>query len=122
MTRKEIEEARKNLHEWENGVHRDLTVEEKILSKELDIRDMMISNLVYGDDYFKMCKKDWYIRNRRLFDWEELEALGVKDGMKRVKELWEEMKEDFKNKCTVHENVYTDCEGLTYNSSTWIDE
>ena len=124
MTRQQMKELENSLPKWVHGEPPVLTKEQKIIQKELEIRDMMLSNLIYGSDYFAMTKQNWYIRNlsKDGYDWEQLEKLGVKDGLQRVKELWEEMKKDFTEHCTVHYGTYTDCEGLTYNSTTWDDE
>lgn len=124
MTRKQIESLKNTLPRWEKGNPPVLTKKQQILEKELEIRDMMLSNLVYGSDYFDMTKQSWYVGNLRKdgYDWDQLEKLGVKDGYKRVQELWEEMKNDFEKHATVEQNVYTDCEGVSYNSVSWDDE
>ncbi len=121
MTQKQIDKLRKTLPSYQNW--ESATTEQKILDKELEIREMMLSNLAYHEDYFEMVKKDWYVRNRgsRGYDWEQLERLGVKDGRKRVEELWEEMKEDFAKYATVHYSSYVDPDGLSYNSVCWED-
>lgn len=124
MTRKQIKELERTLPKWENRNPPVLTKEQKILQKELEIRDMMLSNLTYGGNYFDMTKESWYIRNlsKEGYDWEQLEKLGIKDGYKRVQELWEEMKNDFEKHATIEYDVYTDCEGLSYNHVYWDDE
>lgn len=124
MTEKQMKELRATLPQWKNGNPPTLTQEQAILEKELDIRDMMLSNLVYGSDYFQMTKASWYVNNRgsRGYDWDDLKALGVKRAYQRVQQIWAEMKRDFKKHATVRHNVYTDCEGVSYNSVTWDDE
>ena len=124
MTRKQMEALKNTLPRWEKGNPPILTKKQQILEKELEIRDMMLSNLVYGSDYFDMTKQSWYAGNLRKdgYDWDQLEKLGVKNGYKRVQELWEEMKNDFEKHATVEQNVYTDCEGVSYNSVSWDDE
>lgn len=124
MTEKQIRALKDSLPKWQNGCPPKLTKEQAILKKELQIRDMMLSNLAYHGDYFAMTKQSWYVNNRssRGYDWDELKALGVKHAYQRVQQIWAEMKRDFKNHATLVCNVYTDCEGLSYNSIHWDDE
>lgn len=104
------------------GLKMPITKEDQITFKKLDIRQMMLSCLTYGENYFDMVQSSWYTANRNKYDWEELEALGVEDGLGEVHNLWDEMKTDFKNKACVVNDVYTDSEGVSYNSVTWVDD
>lgn len=66
-----------------------------------DCMSMIESHLAYNDYSFMENRyKDRYV--------EEL-------GYEKVKEIWEIMKKYFDENCYVKENVYTDCEGLSYN-------
>ena len=124
MTEKQINELRASLPKWENGNPPTLTLEQQIISEELDIREFMLSCLVYHQDYFTEIQQSWYVDNRRSddFDWDRLERLGVKNGRQRVQELWDEMKKDFAEHATILNNVGTDSEGVSYNSVIWDDE
>ncbi|MBO7691029.1 MAG: hypothetical protein J6T10_00160 [Methanobrevibacter sp.] len=124
MTEKQINELRASLPKWENGNPPTLTLEQQIISEELDIREFMLSCLAYGNDYFEAIKSSWYVDNRRPndFDWDRLEKLGIKNGRQRVQELWDEMKKDFEEHATIAYHVYTDYEGCSYNSVVWDDE
>ena len=48
--------------------------------------------------------------------------LGVKNGLQRVKDLWEEMKNDFQKHATIVYHVGEDGEGNSYNGVRWDDE
>ena len=39
-----------------------------------------------------------------------------------VEKIWDDQENYFKNHCRINHNVYTDSEGLSYNSITWRDE
>lgn len=130
MTQPEIDRLRKELRTKYYGnkscIPENLimpkTEEDRLLELKLDIAEMMLSNLIYGGDYFRMVEEDWYVRNTRPgnFDWDKLEGLRVKDGKAYLKDFWEEMKKDFAEHCIVHKDTYTDSEGLSYNSTEWI--
>lgn len=124
MTEKQINELRASLPKWENGNPPTLTLEQQIISKELDIREFMLSCLAYDNDYFEEIKSSWYVHNRRPndFDWDRLEKLGIKNGRQRVQELWDEMKKDFEEHATIAYHVSADYEGCSYNSVIWDDE
>lgn len=124
MTERQINELKATLPKWDRGVRPPLTKKQKILDEELRIREMMISNLCYGGDYFHMVQESWYVRNLGAdgYDWDILEKLGVPNAKQRVRDIWEEMKADFEKHATVHHCVHTDSEGLTYNSIEWDDE
>lgn len=116
MTGKEIEKAKKDLHVWENGKCRKLTKEEEKLDEELSCRDMIDSIICYG------------IQGRSayqiLFDEENgyhnyLARYTNILGRDRVLELIAEQLNDI---VYIKENVYTDCEGLSYNSVVYRDE
>ena len=124
MTEREMNELKATLPQYEHGYRPPLTQEQEVLDKELTIRRMMLSCLTYGDDYFRMTKQSWYVDNRgpEGFDWDELKTLGVKYAYQRVQQIWTEMKRDFKKHATINRGVYTDCEGVSYNSVVWDDE
>lgn len=99
MTRKQIENARKEL-----GLFQNWTEKEKKIDKELWCREMINSCLCYGTNFYKHA--DNYI---------------VDLGATRVNELFIEQMNDFK-KAKVIKNSYTDFEGCTYNTIIWEDE
>ena len=68
-------------------------------------RSMIMSCLIYGWD-----KDHFYEKHAQRYASE----LGVE----KVKEIWEDQYNYFKNHCRVNHNVYTDSEGCTYNSVT----
>lgn len=121
MTEKQIEKAIKFLHS-NNGA---LSEEEKdLMSREISCRKMIISIMCYqginapyneNTDKFDRYLKPYayqmsgeYERSRFI-------------GKERVLELISEQQEDFR-KAKVKENVYTDDEGLSYNTIIWADE
>lgn len=106
MTRKEIEEIRKQIPRFENGIPCKLTKKQEKLHRELDCREMINSCLCYGDSFIESRYSEPYIK--------EL-------GKERVIELYNEQKADF-DKAKVLHNVYEDVEGASYNSIKWEDE
>lgn len=72
--------------------------------KELSLKSMLISCFCYGG-----IGHDTYNYERYILPYKD----------KMDDELFEEVyaeQSDFLQKCSVNHNVYTDCEGLTYNS------
>ena len=111
MNSKEIEEI-KNLmlknKEWEN-----INSSARKLYAEMSLRNMIMSCLTYGEDIFtsvciNACSKYYH----RPYAEEYIDMLGYD----RVMEIYNDQKEYFDTKCRVEKNVYTDCEGITYNS------
>lgn len=74
----------------------------EFLWKVASCMDMIESHLAYHDYSF--------MENR--YSKRYINELGYE----RVEEIWEMMKKYFDENCYVKEGVYTDCEGLTYNS------
>ena len=111
MNSKEIKEI-KNLmfdnKEWEN-----INSSARKLYAEMSLREMIMSCLAYGEDIFtsvciNACSKYYH----RPYAEEYIDMLGYD----RVMEIYNDQKEYFDTKCRVEKNVYTDCEGITYNS------
>ena len=115
MTRKEIEKAKKSL--FVNGIY-DLTDEEQKIANELSCREMINSILCYhgeiglftenGDLNRYLCRKS-----------NDRDYYGI--GKERVMELIAEQVSDFRQ-AKVLRSVYTDGEGVTYNSIVWADD
>ena len=111
MNSKKIKEI-KNLmfdnKEWEN-----INSSARKLYEEMSLREMIMSCLIYGDDIFtsvciNACSKYYH----RPYAEEYIDILGYD----RVMEIYNDQKNYFDTKCRVEKNVYTDCEGITYNS------
>ena len=111
MNSKEIEEIENLMlknKEWEN-----INSSARKLYEEMSLRNMIMSCLTYGEDIFtsvciNACSKYYH----RPYAEEYIDILGYD----RVMEIYNDQKEYFDTKCRVEKNVYTDCEGLTYNS------
>lgn len=116
MTRKEIEEAKKKLPRMLDVRYSDWTHEQKVLSEELDCRSMINSCLCYGGIH-----TFWEVCPWRYAEKSYAEPFVKKLGIKRVKELVSEQETDFA-KATVKHNVFTDGEGVSYNTIVWADE
>lgn len=88
--------------------------EDEILMEELNCRDMIHSILIYGSSAdVEEGSRDFNRYLARYYDKSlNKEALLSKS---RVLELIKEEKEEISN-AVIYRNVYTDCEGLTYNS------
>lgn len=108
MTDREIKSARAKLPPRTQIPFSEWTDEQKQLDKELDCRDMINSILCYNGE-------EGLINNRYLNDY-ILEL-----GLSVVQRLCDEQLVDFK-KATVVKNVFTDNEGVSYNSIKWADE
>lgn len=117
MTRKEIEAARKSLPRILDIPRRNWTDKQRKTDDELDCREMINSCLCYGGiegfwQKFDSFPEGWHSYADRYI---------AKLGEKRVREIVAEQERDFA-KATVSYDVYTDCEGCTYNSIRWVDE
>lgn len=107
MTKKEIEKVKASLPKWD-----EQNEEEKKLDRELDCREMINSILIYGylNSTIDGIYEDKYLRNYKKDISED-----------RIKELIKEQQDDLK-KSKIFDDVYTDDEGVTYNSVSWYDE
>lgn len=114
MTRKQIEVAKKTLPRILDVPYREWTAEQKNLDNELSCREMINSCLTYGqmNDFYRESTGEWG-------RWAELHRKDLSD--ERIIELIAEQRADFE-KATVNSRVYTDSEGLSYNSVKWADD
>lgn len=100
MNRKTIEELKKTLPNY-IGCYKDMTEEQKRLDEELSCREMIMSCLIYGENIYS---------SRYIMEYtDDL-------GDQRVLELCKEQEKYFNENCEVLQNVYTDNEGVSYNS------
>lgn len=108
MNSKEIQEQRTFLN-----CYKILTDKQKLKLEELSLRDMIMCCLTYGNDIFttKNINSVSKYYGRPYVD-EYIDILGYD----RVMEIYNNQKEYFDTKCKVEKNVYTDYEGITYNS------
>ena len=81
--------------------------EQGLVYGEGGCRSMIMSCLIYGNgrNYFMKHYAHYYIAVL---------------GKERVEEIWEDQENYFKNHCKVNHDVYTDSEGVSYNSITEI--
>lgn len=108
MNSKEIREQQTFLN-----CYKTLTDEQKLKLKELSLREMIMSCLVYGEDIFtSVCINACSEYYHRPYAEEYIDILGYD----RVMEIYNDQKKYFDTKCRVEKNVYTDYEGVTYNS------
>lgn len=102
MTRKELDKLKKSLPKWENGRPPIYTEEQKLLRKKISCIEMIDSILIYNG-------------SKGIFDNRYLKDHINELGLKTVAELVIEQVEDIaKSKILI--GVYTDNEGLSYNS------
>lgn len=114
MTQREIDAAKRTLpsrFEW-----KDWTDEQKRLDEELSCREMINSCLTYGGirGFWEECEWRW---GDKSYAAPHVRALGLE----RVEQLVAEQEADFA-KAVVSYDVFTDSEGITYNSVRWGDE
>ena len=115
MTQREIDAAKKTLpsrFEWKNW-----TEDQKQLDRELSCRDMINSCLVYDGIAGFWKEYEWRSGKDKSYAAPYIRELGLS----RVQELVAEQEADFA-KAKVFRDVFTDSEGVTYNSVRWGDE
>lgn len=97
----------------------ELNEEQQKLYVTLSAREMINSILIYDGE------SGLYENNGELTQYLkkyiEKGHIGIKLTEDEMQQLINEQKTDFA-KAKVNTNVYTDCEGVTYNSVTWGDE
>ncbi len=101
MNSEKIKELKSSLPNRTKVQYQDWTNEQKKLDRELSCREMIMSCLIYGDDIYN---------SRYIAKYED------DLGKKRVLEICEEQEKFFKEKCEIVYNVYTDSDGISYNS------
>ena len=120
MTRKEIEAMQRSLPprlDWANW-----TEEQKKLDAELSCREMINSCLCYGTISLCYGTMSHFWEEKTWGDGKPLaDRYVAKLGVTRVREICKEQEEDFA-RAVVLRNVYTDSDGLSYNSIVWADE
>lgn len=111
MNSKEIKEIKSlmfNNKEWKN-----INSSARKLYEEMSLREMIMSCLTYGNDIFtSVCINGCSEYYHRPYADKYIDILGYD----RVMEIYNDQKEYFDTKCRVEKNVYTDYEGVTYNS------
>lgn len=111
MTEKQIEVAKKAL-----PFHfEDMTPEQCRQYEELSCRSMINSCLVYGSAHY-----NFYNPQTNQFGYYAMDYIKSL-GDKTVIRLYNEQVKEF-SKAVVMCNVYTDSEGVSYNSCMWKDE
>ena len=108
MTGKQIDQARRQLPNRIKIAWASWTDEQKRIDRELSCRSMINSILCY--DGKENIINNWYLQQYT----DEL-------GLDTVERLCNEQIADFE-KATVKRNVYTDSDGISYNSIIWADE
>lgn len=105
---KAIEDIMLHNKEWKN-----INSSARKLYEEMSLRNMIMSCLTYGNDIFTTKDingvSDYY---GRPYADEYIDILGYD----RVMEIYNDQKEYFDTKCKVKKDIYTDSEGVTYNS------
>ena len=108
MTRKEIEQAKRALPQWKNGVPPVRTPEQKKIDQELSCRDMINSIMCYDG-------------TKNIIDNRYLKTYIKELGHDTVERLCEEQIADFE-KAYVKRNIGPDSEGCYYSAIIWADE
>jgi hypothetical protein len=116
MTNIEIQKRRKELENIAN-----LTKEQKVEDKELSLREYINSCITYGQEYL-VCENGQVTLSKQSWSCHDYTKL---DGKKvisdqRVLELFNEQKKTFADRAIIRKDVYTDGEGVTYNSVVWL--
>lgn len=103
---------------------KDQEYKEGIVYGEGGCRDMIMSCLTYGTtkDYFMKTYAENYVKHEESWVGTNGRIKRGKDGkfntLEEVSAIWDDQQNYFKNHVRVNHNVYTDSEGLSYNSIT----
>ena len=124
MTDKQFEQKKKELREemneqgfgWINGNYIKPSEEYKLREEELSCISMINSILAYGG--FGFDAKTVMEREEKSY-YNYLADYVKTFGREKVVELIQGQIDSIKG---IESNVYTDSEGCTYNSITWVDE
>lgn len=103
MTQKQIDELKDKEYK-----------QDKIVCGEGSCRSMIMSCLTYGttkEEFMKTYAENYVKHKGRSKD-------GKFNSLEEVSAIWDDQQNYFKNHCRVNYNVYTDSEGLSYNSIT----
>lgn len=97
---------------------------EGIVYGEGSCRSMIMSCLTYGttkEEFMKTYAEN-YVKHEESWVGNNGRIKRGKDGkfntLEEVSLIWDDQQNYFKNHCRVNHNVYTDSEGLSYNSIT----
>lgn len=113
MNREEIRKQEQSLRRLET-----LTKEQELELEELSLRSMIMSCLVYREDIFtSVCINACSEYYHRPYADEYIDILGYD----RVMRVYNDQKHYFDTKCKVNKGVYTDSEGVTYNSLVEVE-
>ena len=98
--------------------------QDKIVCGEGSCRSMIMSCLTYGttkEEFMKTYAEN-YVKHEESWVGNNGRIRRSKDGkfnsLEEVSAVWDNQETYFKNHCIVNYNVYTDSEGLSYNSIT----
>lgn len=118
MTDKQIQTLKdtlpKGIGSWQQMTH-----EQRVLCRELALREYINSCLIYNSEYHII--KDGQLNPELKGTTWAPAYINDYVSEERAMELYHEQKESFK-KATVKVGVFTDFEGCTYNSCVWGDE
>lgn len=120
MTDKQIEKLQDSLR---GKMFKDMTKEEYTLYHELSWRSYINSCLTYGQEYL-IVDENGNLAVKKTNYWGGMSQyeLYIKPiGEERAMELYREQKDTFA-RAKVIKNVYTDSEGVSYNSVKWTDD
>lgn len=119
MTPKEIEAARKPFY---HKLFTEMTESERRLYHELAWREYINACLTYGQLHHAITSDNQLAARVYLCGVDETYSIGEWISKERAVEIAREQESDFNARATVHYNVYTDNEGLTYNSVSWNED
>ena len=85
------------------------TDEQKLILNKINCLRMIDSNFVYGDQF-------WEKQNYGEGSYSCADPYIEEIGEENVRELYNARKEYFRNHVRIHTDVYTDSEGVSYNS------
>ena len=116
MTNTEIQKRKNELKNISN-----LTQEQKVEKQELSLREYINSCITYGQEYL-VCENGQVTLSKQswsCYDYTKVDGKKVISDQ-RVLELFNEQKKTFADRAIIRKDVFTDEEGVTYNSVVWL--
>ena len=104
MNSEEISKIKQDMLHHENW--HDENSKERKLYEEMCLRSMIMSCLTYNNNIYS---SDYVLKYNKIL------------GKDRVFEICKEQENYFKTKCKIIYNVWTDCDGITYNSLVEVE-
>lgn len=115
MSEKELKDLKKTIPCYV-GCLKNMSEEQKRLEKEIQLREMVNSVYCYGYNV----DLDYCLNNSYITDFLE-EDKYYTFSLEELKKIVNSQLDYLDNHCRIERDVYTDCDGFTYNSIIELD-